>query len=96
MTLTKEQIKEIAEKRSSNDYVRSIAERCIREALELAEKSNAEAPEGCYLVAVHDGEGWGLYVHNAAHEVIAILDWPDVYGEYKTSEDLAEMGFEIA
>ena len=38
MTLTEEQIKEIAEKHSSNDYVRSIAERCIREALELAEK----------------------------------------------------------
>ena len=43
MTLTEEQIKEIAEKHSSNDYVRSIAELCIREALELAEKENAEA-----------------------------------------------------
>jgi len=40
-----------------------------------------KCPEGCKLVAVSTGEGWGLYVETQEGETIAVLDWDKVIGK---------------
>jgi hypothetical protein len=54
--------------------------------------------EGCRLVAVHDGCGesatWTLMVENQDGDVVAILDWPEVFGDWQTEGDLIKKGFE--
>lgn len=51
-------------------------------------------PEGCELVACHDGEGWSLTVEYDG-DTIAILKWPDYWPKTQTGEELQAKGFVI-
>ena len=57
-----------------------------------------ELPEGCKLVAVHDGRGdsatWTLCVEDAEGDVVADLAWPKVWPDKMSAEQLHAVGFE--
>lgn len=54
--------------------------------------------EGCKLVAVLDGCGesaaWTLEVENQDGEIVAMIEWPEVFGDWQTEGELIKKGFE--
>ena len=55
----------------------------------------SDPPEECKLVAVHTGDGWSLEVIDQKDECVAILKWPERFGNFMTADDLQKQGFEI-
>lgn len=53
-----------------------------------------DQPEGCELVACHDGEGWSLSVEDNG-QVVALIDWPSSWPAVLTGDELREKGFTI-
>lgn len=56
-------------------------------------------PEDCILMAVHDGCGesatCNLEVQNQEGDTVAMLKWPEVFGDWQTEEELKRKGFAI-
>lgn len=51
--------------------------------------------EDCRLVAVWTGEGWSLEVQDRNHVAVALLAWPESWGQTMTNSELEACGFEI-
>lgn len=49
---------------------------------------------GCTLYAFNTGDGWELGVRDKEENIVAILEWPDGWGE-KSSKELEQMGYSI-
>lgn len=63
-----------------------------------SECMNLLCHEGCKLVAVLDGGGesatWSLEVENEDGEIVAMIEWPEVFGDWQTEGELIKKGFE--
>ena len=62
----------------------------------MAKPGPEPTPEGCRLVACHDGEGWGLEVHDRDGKFVAMLAWPEEWPESVDATFLTNAGFEVA